>query len=135
MHRAITGVLLLGVLTTGGCEQTPRELSPDKVTSDDVRRDVGKAVETAAEFSLQAKEDFQHSLEARLKDLDAEIAKLREKGADLKDQAAATFEKKMAEPPDEARRGSRQAGRGRSVERGGLEKRPEGSGIGLGRSG
>lgn len=97
MHRAITGVLLLGVLTTGGCEQTPRELSPDKVTSDDVRRDVGKAVETAAEFSLQAKEDFQHSLEARLKDLDAEIAKLREKGADLKDQAAATFEKKMAE--------------------------------------
>lgn len=97
MQRGISGVLLIGVLATGGCEQSPREQTPGKVTSEDVRRDVGKAVETAAEFSLQAKEDFRHSLEARLKDLDVEIAKLREKGSDLKDQAAATFEKKMAE--------------------------------------
>lgn len=97
MSRRMYGVLFLSGLVIGGCEQSSREQTPGSVTSEDVRRDVGKAAQTAADFSLQAKEDFQRSLEARLEELDAEIAKLREKGGNLKDQAAATFKMKMAE--------------------------------------
>ena len=44
-----------------------------------MRRDAGQAVKTAAEFSQQAKEEFQNSLDARLRELETEIAKLRRK--------------------------------------------------------
>jgi LPS O-antigen subunit length determinant protein (WzzB/FepE family) len=68
-----------------------------KVTSEDVRRDAGQAVKTAAEYSQQTKEEFQKKLDARLKEMDAEIAKFREKGRHLKDQAKAAWDQKMAE--------------------------------------
>jgi len=71
--------------------------TPGKVTSEDVRRDAGQAVKTAAEFSQQTKEEFQKNLDVRLKELDAEIAKLRVKGGDLKDKAKANWDQKMAE--------------------------------------
>ena len=97
MRRSVLLLILVGLLTTGGCGQEPAEPKPGKVTSEDVRRDAGKALETAGEFSQQTKEEFQKKLESRLKELDAEIAKLREKGNDLKDQAKADWEKKMAD--------------------------------------
>jgi chromosome segregation ATPase len=62
-----------------------------------VRRDTGQAAKTAADLSYQTKEEFEQKLDARLKELDAEIAKLREKGGDLKDEAKASREKKVAE--------------------------------------
>jgi LPS O-antigen subunit length determinant protein (WzzB/FepE family) len=68
-----------------------------KITTEDVRRDANQAVNTAAEFSQQTKEEFQKSLDARLKELDAEIAKLREKGRNLKDQAKISWDRKMAD--------------------------------------
>ena len=68
-----------------------------KVTSEDVRRDAGQAVKTAVDYSQQAKEDFQKNLDARLNELDAKIVKLREKGRNLKDQAKANWDQKMAE--------------------------------------
>ena len=52
---------------------------------------------TAVEFSQQAKEEFQRKLDARLKDMDAEIAKLREKGRDLKDEAKVKWDQKLAD--------------------------------------
>jgi LPS O-antigen subunit length determinant protein (WzzB/FepE family) len=90
-------LMLAGLLAAIGCERKPADRTPGKVTSEDVRRDAGQAVNTAAEFSRQTKEEFQKKLEARLKDLDAEIAKLREKGRDLKDKAKANWDQKMAE--------------------------------------
>jgi len=86
-----------GLLMASGCEQKPAEQTPGKVTSEDVRRDAGQAVKTAAEFSQQAKEEFQNSLDARLKELETEIAKLKEKGRDLTDDAKANWDRKMAE--------------------------------------
>ena len=80
-----------------GASKNPLIRRPKKVTSEDVRRDAGQAVNTAAEFSQQTKEEFQKNLDARLKELDAEIAKLREKGRDLKDQAKANWDRKMAD--------------------------------------
>ncbi len=96
MRRFIL-LILVGLLTASGCDSKPAETMPGKVTSEDVRRDAGKAVDTAVEFSQQTKEEFQRKLDLRLKELDAEIAKLREKGNNLKDEAKADWDKKMAD--------------------------------------
>jgi DNA anti-recombination protein RmuC len=90
-------LMLAGLLTASGCERKPADRTPGKVTSEDVRRDAGQAVNTAAEYSQQTKEEFQKSLDARLKELDAEIVKLREKGRDLKDEAKVNWDRKMAD--------------------------------------
>jgi TolA-binding protein len=90
-------LMLAGLLAASGCERKPADQTPGKVTSEDVRRDAGQAVETAVEYSRQTKEEFQTKLEARLEELDGEIAKLREKGRDLKDQAKADWDRKMAD--------------------------------------
>ncbi len=73
------------------------EVKGGKVTSEDVRRDAGQAVKTAVEYSQQTKEQFQKDLDARLNELVVEIAKLREKGRNLKDQSKANWDQKMAE--------------------------------------
>ena len=73
---------IVGLLVVCGCGQKPVDQPPEKkVTSDDVRRDVAQAGKTAAEYSEQAKEEFKKKLEVRLKEMDAEIARLREQGA------------------------------------------------------
>jgi molecular chaperone GrpE (heat shock protein) len=97
MFRFVWIVVLGGLLAAIGCEQKPADRAPGKVTSEDVRRDAGQAAETAAEYSRQTKEEFEKKLETRLKELDAEIAKLREKGRSLKDKAKADWEQKMTE--------------------------------------
>jgi molecular chaperone GrpE (heat shock protein) len=90
-------LMLAGLLTGIGCERKPADRTPGKVTSEDVRRDAGQAAETAAEYSRQAQDEFQKKLDTRLKELDAEIAALREKGRDRKDEAKAKWDQKMTE--------------------------------------
>jgi TolA-binding protein len=87
-------LMLAGFVVDAGCD---RKSAPGKVTPEDVRRDASQAVNTAAEFSQQTKEEFQKKLEARLNSLDAEITKLREKGRDLKDESKVNFNQKMAD--------------------------------------
>ena len=97
MSRFVWMLMLAGLLAAGGCERKPTNRTPGQVTSEDVRRDVGQAVNTAEEFSQQSKEEFQKNLDARLKNMDAEIAKLREKGRDLKDEAKVKWDQKLAD--------------------------------------
>ncbi len=97
MSRSVWMVLLAGFVAFLGCEQNSADPTPKKVTSEDVRRDAGQAAETATEYSRQTKEEFQKKLDARLKELDAEIARLREKERDLKDEAKAGWDQKMKE--------------------------------------
>jgi hypothetical protein len=97
MVRRWTLMLTGGLVAVIGCEKQPADSTPIKVTSEDVRRDAGQAVKTAAEFSQQTKEEFQKGLEARLVELDAKIVKLREKGTELRDQAKVDWDRKMAE--------------------------------------
>ena len=97
MSRFVWMSMLAALLAAMGCERKPADRTPGKVTSEDVARDAGQAVASAAEFSQQTKEEFQKKLDARLKELDAEIAKLREKTRDLKDKAKANWDQKMAE--------------------------------------
>jgi hypothetical protein len=97
MSRLVWTLMLAGLFAVLGCDQKPAGRTPGKVTPEDVRRDAGHAVKTAAEYSRQTKEEFQKKLDTRLKELDAEIAKLREKGRNLKDNAKANWEQKMAD--------------------------------------
>ena len=102
MSRFIWVAMLAAVLASSGCEQKladpmPGKVVPEKVTPEDVRRDAGKAVDTAAEYSQQAKEEFRKKLEGQLNELDAKIAQLREKGRDLKGEAKANWDRKMAD--------------------------------------
>jgi len=90
-------LMLFGLLAAIGCEQKPADRPLGKVASEDVRRDAGQAAETATEYSGQTKEEFQKKLDTRLKELDAEIAKLREKGRDLKDKAKTNWDQNMTE--------------------------------------
>ena len=72
----------------------------ETVTSEDVPADADQSVNaasTASESSLQTREEFQTKLDTRLNEMDAEIAKLREKGQDLKDEAKANWDQKMTE--------------------------------------
>ena len=97
MSRFVWMLMLAGLFAVLGCEQKSADRAPGKVTSEDVRRDAGQAVETATEYSQQTKEEFQKKLETRLKELDGEIAKLREKGGDRKDEAKAKWDRQMTE--------------------------------------
>lgn len=96
MSRFVWILMLAGLFAAIGCERKPADRTPGKVTSEDVRRDAGQAVKTAAEYSQQTKEEFQKKFEAQLNELDAKIAELRQKGRDLKDKAKADWDGKMA---------------------------------------
>ena len=61
MLRGWCVLLLAGLVAVVGCERKPADRTPGKVTSEDVRRDAGQAVNTAVEFSQQAKEEFQRN--------------------------------------------------------------------------
>jgi hypothetical protein len=108
MSQFASMLMLASLLVVLGCEQKLADRTPEKVTSKDVRRDANQAAATAVEFSEQTKEEFLKKLDTELKQSDAELAKLREKGLDLKDDAKATWEQKMAvletkrDPRDEA---------------------------------
>ncbi len=97
MARSVWILMLALLFAAQGCERNPADRTPGKVTPEDVRRDAGQAVETAAEYSQQTKEEFQKKLEAQLNELDAKIAKLREKGRYLKDEAKVKWDQKMAD--------------------------------------
>jgi hypothetical protein len=97
MLRGLCVVILSGLVALTGCERKPADRAPGKVTSEDVRRDVGQVVNTTVEFSQQSKEEFQKNFDARLKNMDTEIAKLREQGRDLKDEAKVKWDQKLAD--------------------------------------
>jgi TolA-binding protein len=96
MTRVYCLIFVAGAVAVAGCEQPGTSPAPGTTTSDDVRRDIGQAVDTTAEYADQTKEEYQQKLDARLQELDAEIAKLREKGQDLKDDAKVRWEENMA---------------------------------------
>ena len=107
MVRGFRVVMLVGFAAIAGCAQKSPDPTPNKVTSEDVHRDFGRAVQTAAEVSQQTQVEYQQSLDARLAKLDTEIAKFREKGRDLKDQARVNWDRKLADL--ETKRGAARA--------------------------
>ncbi len=61
MSRFVWMLMLAVLFPFSGCEQKPADRTSGKVTPEDVRRDAGRAVNTAAEYSQQTKEEFQKS--------------------------------------------------------------------------
>jgi hypothetical protein len=97
MSRVVWMLMFAGLFAWSGCEQKLGDRTPGKVTSEDVRRDASQAVNTAAEYSQQTKEEFQKKLATQFDELDDKIVKLREKGRDLKDESKVKWDQKMAE--------------------------------------
>jgi hypothetical protein len=95
-------LLSAAVLFAGsGCTKAPVEHTvrkiPSEVSAEDVRRDTEKAVDTAKDAAVQAKEDYEMRLKAGLAEMEVEIAKLHEKGKALKDEASTRWNEKMAD--------------------------------------
>lgn len=85
------------LVSCNGCMEAPVEHTVRKVTTEDVRRDTEKAVDTATRAAAQAKEDFETRLKASLAEMEEEIERLREKGDALKDEAKTRWKEKMAD--------------------------------------
>jgi TolA-binding protein len=85
------------LVSCAGCAEAPVEHTARKVTAEDVRRDTEKAVDTAAQAATRAKEDVQRRLRSGLAAMDEQIAKLRDKGLALKDEAKTRWNEKMAD--------------------------------------
>jgi hypothetical protein len=90
-------LMLAGSLAAIGCEQSYKDRTSDKVTTEDVRRENIQADKPAATHAELGKEEYQQQLDTRLTQMDAEIAKLREKHRDLKDEAKAQWERTLPE--------------------------------------
>jgi hypothetical protein len=91
------------LLAVVGCDKAPGEPT-GKVTAADVKRDVAQADKTTAAYAAQTKEEYQLQLETRLKVVDAEMAALREKNRNLKDEAKADWDRTL--PQLQAKRDS-----------------------------
>ena len=87
----------LALLAGSGCTKAPVEHTVRKVTIEDVRRDTDKAVDTAKDAAVQAREDFEMRFKTGLAELETNIAKLHEKGLALKDEAGVRWNEKMVE--------------------------------------
>lgn len=85
------------LMSCNGCMEAPVEHTVRKVTTEDVRRDTEKAVDTATRAAAEAKEDFETRLTASLAEMEDEIERLREKGRTLKDEAKTRWNEKMAD--------------------------------------
>lgn len=85
------------LVSCNGCMEAPVEHTVRKVTTEDVRRDAEKAVDTSAHAAAQAKEDFEMRLKASLAEMEKEIERLHEKNHALKDAAKARWKEKMAD--------------------------------------
>lgn len=85
------------LVSCNGCMQAPVEHAARKVTTEDVRRDTEKAVDTASRAAAQAKEEFETRFKASVAEMEEEIERLRDKGLALKDEAKTRWKEKMAD--------------------------------------
>jgi hypothetical protein len=97
MLRSLWLLSAVVLVSCAGCAEPPVEHTVRKVTVEDVRRDTEKAADTATKAATQAKEDLEMRLKSGLVAMDIEIAKLREKGLALKDEAKTRWNERMAD--------------------------------------
>lgn len=105
MFRFVCVLMLAGLFVALGCERKPADRTPGKVTPEDVRRDAGKAVNTAVEYSQQTKEELQKKLDAPVADRTAEkvtpeavrqdVGKAIEKDSEYAKQLKKEFQNKL----------------------------------------
>ncbi|MGA9236845.1 MAG: hypothetical protein WBV91_18620, partial [Desulfobacterales bacterium] len=64
----LTVFFLLGFLAACG-DQKEAEKSQTEVTSEDVKKEAKEAMQTAKEYTLQQKEEYQKQMEAKLQEI------------------------------------------------------------------
>lgn len=81
---------------------------PGEVTADDVQREIGEAVDTAAKYADQTREEYQQAMQNKLDALDADIEALQAK-ADAQAEDASEDARREYEEAMEALREKRRA--------------------------
>lgn len=85
------------LVSCAGCAEPPVEHTVRKVIAEDAGRDTEKAADPATKAAIQAKEELEMRLKSGLADMDTAIAKVREKGLALKDEAKTRWNERMAD--------------------------------------
>ncbi|QDV18389.1 hypothetical protein Pan153_30470 [Gimesia panareensis] len=74
-----------------------KPVTTEPVTGEDVKQKMGEAMETTKEFTKQKRDEYAAKLQEKLDEMNAEIAKLKDKGADLKDDAKVKWNEQLDE--------------------------------------
>ena len=135
MVRMFCAVTLVGSVALIGCEQRSVEPISKTVTSEDVRRDAGQAVNTAAEYSQADQGRIPEESRSPTQGAGRRNRQAPREGSRPEGRRQGQLGSEDGGLGNETGCSPRQAGRGGSRKRGGLEGCPEGSPVGLGRIG
>jgi len=96
--RYVVLALLISVLVCGGFQVN--SLAADKqgtASPEQVKQQAQQALETAKQYTMQEKEEYQKKIEAQLADLSKQIEGLKGKAKAAKQEMAAQLEAQLAE--------------------------------------
>ena len=94
--RCLTLCVLSLFLVGCGNQNGPAPVSSEKqVTAEDVKKEVGEAVDTAKEFTMQKRDEYAKQIQQQLTELNGKIAALETKGAQLKDDAKQKWNERL----------------------------------------
>jgi len=91
-------IVLAAAAVLAGCDQnrpSSSETKPD-TTAQDVKKETSEALNTTKDYVVENKDQFIASANQKLQALDAEISRLSERAADLKDDAKTEADKTVA---------------------------------------
>jgi hypothetical protein len=102
--RLLTIFLALMVMPfLAGCGEQPEpdvKTENEKkagVSANDLKKETEEALETAKTYALQEKEEYQEKMEAKLKELDAQIDRMKAEAKESTEEAKAALEKRIQE--------------------------------------
>jgi chromosome segregation ATPase len=105
---AMLSAVLLAVFL-GGCGEAPtseveKPAAPAEestretgVSATDVKQEAGEALDAAKTYAAQRKEEYQKKMEARLKELDEQLDKIRADAQESTEEARAALDKRIEE--------------------------------------
>lgn len=91
----IMAVLILSIPLFTGCENRKEATPKETVTTEDVKKEVGEAFETAAEFTQQQKEEYQREVERRIMEIDSKLQDIETRADMLKEEARNELNKEI----------------------------------------
>ncbi|QDT40737.1 hypothetical protein Pan241w_07950 [Gimesia alba] len=96
--RNLTPCFLSLSLLLVACENqnSPAPVSSEKkVTSEDVKKEIGEAVDTTKEFTKEKRDEYARQINQKLDDLNKKIAELEAKGDKLKEDAKTKWNERL----------------------------------------
>lgn len=96
MRVLMSACVLLGCVGVCGCNTENAGPPARPTTSEDVRRDVGKATETTGKYLSQKQDEYTVELKQRLAGLDGKIAELKQRADSLGEEARERWKPQIA---------------------------------------